>query len=136
MADPHVLYVVSTIVVLALVAWVIAVNAAAPLAVDVTKASAPPSPQPPPEAKAEAAGAKAEPKAEAKAEAKAELAPKEGAAPKVEPAPKPDPAPKAEAEARTEADASFEPERPSRAGLRNYDEIQDEPKGGGGSGDT
>lgn len=123
MADPHVLYVVSTIVVLALVAWVIVVNATAPPAVDVTKAP-PASPERTPETKGEA-------KADTKADTKPEPEPKP--APEVKPAGEAKPAPKPEAEAKSEPD--FPPERPSRAGLRNYDEIQDEPKGGDGSGE-
>jgi hypothetical protein len=125
MADPPVLYVVSTIVVLALVAWVIAVNATAPPAVDVTKAPAPPPPDAPPEATVDdKAAAKAETKAETKSDIEAEAKAEEKAnAP-------------AEQEPRAEAAAHFEPERPSRSGLRgDYLDIQDDPKGGDGSGE-
>ncbi len=134
MADPQVLYVVSTVVVLALVAWVIVVNATAPPAVDVTKAPPSPPPEPPAETKAEA---KAEAKTDTKAEAKP--APEAKPEPMPEPEAKAEPKPEPKAEPEAKADDDFPPERPSRAGLRNYDEIQDEPsepKGGDGSGES
>jgi hypothetical protein len=108
MADPHVLYVVSAVVVLALVAWVIAVTATAPPLVDVRKAPAEPPPSPPPpEPRPEV-----RPEPEAKADAKAE--------------------PEAKSEPDTKAKAAPEPEelpqRPSRSGLHDHLEIQDDPK--------